>query len=219
MLRACVEPFPYKVAKLCYGNPCAYAEHLGLILHYPHLTRHVRLLSFSTLDDDKFENDSYGFLPPAQDQFSHAVAYFLPREGLVSMEEVWRHLRPERFGSHGLHPSKFRAMFLFLSPDVRSLKINLALLDPTHETEQVRREWLFRVLLQEPNDVWAACKVPALCNLQEISLILRDHGARNAFDPRLLLPVLLLPKMRTISTSLLNTGHYFLLLSELERSQ
>lgn len=223
LLRACAEPFLYKVADLYYGNPCAYAEYLGLLLHYPHLTSHVRLLSFSTLDDEKFENDPYGFLSLDPDQLSGAVACLVSREGLVSREEIWRHLGPERFGSHGLHASMFRAMLLFLLPDVRSLKIDLAFPEEEEEeeslTEQTRREWLFRALLQEPNDVWAAGKAPALRNLQEFSLILRDHRPGNAFDPRLLLPFLLLPKMRTFYTSLLNTGHHFLLMSERERSQ
>ncbi|KAG6358586.1 hypothetical protein INS49_012104 [Diaporthe citri] len=219
LLRACAEPFLYRVADLYYGNPCAYAEHLGLLLRYPHLTRHVRLLSFSTLDDEKFENDPYGFLPPGQGQLAEAVAGLVSRDGPVSREEIWRSLGPERFGSHGLHPSMFRAMLLFLLPDVQSLKIDLAFLEEESLAEQTRREWLFRALLQEPNDVWAAGKVPALRNLQEFSLILRDHRAGNAFDPRLLLPFLLLPKMRTFYTSLLNTGHHFLLMSERERSQ
>lgn len=134
-------------------------------------------------------------------------------------EEVWRQLGPERFGSHGLHQSMFRAIFLFLLPDLRSLKIDLALLDPSDKPDQARREWLFRALLQQPNAVWAARKVPALRNLQEFSLILRDHGTGNAFDPRLLLPFLLLPKIRTFYTSSLNTGHHFLILNKLERSR
>ncbi|KAL2283294.1 hypothetical protein FJTKL_09929 [Diaporthe vaccinii] len=110
-------------------------------------------------------------------------------------------------------------MLLFLLPDVRSLKIDLACPEEEGLTEQTRREWLFRALLQEPNDVWAAATVPALRNLQEFSLILRDHIPADAFDPRLLLPFLLLPKMRTFYTSLLKTGHHCLLLSERERSQ
>lgn len=219
LLRACAEPFLYRVADLCYGNPCAYAEHLGLLLHYPHLTRHVRLLSFNTLDDEKFENNPYGFLPPDPGQLAEEVAGLVSRDGPVSRQEIWRSLGPERFGSHGLHPSMFRAILLFLLPDVLSLKIDLAFPEDECLTEQARREWLFRALLQEPNDVWAAAKVPALRNLQEFSLILRDHRPGNAFDPRLLLPFLLLPKMRTFYTSLLNTGHHFLLLSERERSQ
>lgn len=137
----------------------------------------------------------------------------------VSREEIWRRLGPERFGSHDLHPSMFHAMFLFLLQDIQSLKINLAFPEEEGLTEQTRREWLFRALLQEPNDVWAAAKVPALRNLHEFSLILRDHRAGNAFDPRLLLPLSMLPKMRTFYTSLLNTGHHFLLPSERERSQ
>lgn len=98
------------------------------------------------------------------------------------------------------------------------MKVDLAFPEEESLTEQTRREWLFRALLQEPNDVWAAAKVPALRNLHEFSLILRDHRAGNAFDPRLLLPLLMLPKMRTFYTSLLNTGHHFLL-SERERSE
>lgn len=219
LLRECTEPFLYRVADLCYGDPCAYAEHLGLLLHYPHLTRHVRLLSFSTLDDEKFENDQYGFLPPDPDQLSGAVACLLSSEGLVSREEIWRQLGPERFGRHGLHPSTFRAMLLFLLPDVRSLKIDLALLDYSDEAEHARRMSLFRALLQEPNDVWAAGKVPALRNLQEFSLILGDHANGNALHPKLLLPFLLLPKIRTFYTSLLNTAQRCLILNESERSQ
>lgn len=219
LLRVCAEPFLYRVADLYYGNPCAYAEHFGLLLHYPHLTKHVRLLSFSTLNDEKFESDPYGFLPLDPDQLAGAVAGLVSRDSPVSREDIWRCLGPERFGSHGLHPSTFRAMLLFLLSDVRSLKIDLAFPEEEGLTEQTRREWLFRDLLQEPNDVWAAAKVPALRNLQEFSLILRDHRPADAFDPRLLLPFLLLPKMRTFYTSLLKTGHHCLILSERERSQ
>lgn len=114
LLRACAEPFLYRVADLYYGNPCAHAEHLGLLLHYPHLTGHVRLLSLSTSNDEKFESDPYGFLPPGRGQLAEAVACLVSRDGPVSREEIWRHLGPERFGSHGLHPSMFRAMLLFL---------------------------------------------------------------------------------------------------------
>ncbi|KAL1878233.1 hypothetical protein Daus18300_002150 [Diaporthe australafricana] len=218
-LRACAEPFLYKHANLCYGKPCAYAEHLGLMLRYPHLTRYVHLLSFSTTDDAQFESDPYGFVPQHPDELPRAITCLLLHEAPWSREEIYRHLGPERFGPHGLHPSTFRAMFLFLLPDVRSLKFDLELVDDENQGELVRQQWLFRALLQELNSGSGASRVPALQNLQEFSLIFRgDIGLNDMFNPRMLLPFLLLPKMRTFYSSSLNTGHH-LLLTESERCQ
>lgn len=205
LLRAHAEPFLYRYADLDYGNPCAYAEHLELLLRYPHLRKYVRLLSFGNLYDEKFEDDWYGFLPLNPIRLSQAVDRLLAQDAPVSRDELYRQLGPDRFGPHGLHPSIFRAMFLFLLPDVRSLKIDLALTEDASQAEQTRREWLFRTLLGEPNDVWAAGKIPALQNLEEFSLVPRGSVAVNAINPRLLLPFLFLPKMRTFYTSSLAT--------------
>lgn len=136
-------------------------------------------------------------------------------------EEIYRHLGPEKFGPHRLHPSTYHAMFLFLLPNVRSLKLDLERVDDEHQAERIRRQWLFRALLQELNSGSGVSKMPALRNLQEFSLILRgdgDLGFEERFDPRMLLPFLLLPKIRTFYTSSSDTGHC-LILTEHERSQ
>lgn len=96
----------------------------------------MRLLSFGNLYDEKFEDDWYGFLPLNPIRLSQAVDRLLAQDAPVSRDELYRQLGPDRFGPHGLHPSIFRAMFLFLLPDVRSLKIDLALTEDASQAEQ-----------------------------------------------------------------------------------
>lgn len=215
LLRAHAEPFLYRVVALDYGNPSAYAKHFELLLQYRHLTKHVRLLSFGNVYDEKFKDDLDDFLP----RISQVINPLLAQDAPVSRDELYRQLGPDRFGPHGLHPSIFRAMFLLLLPEVRSLKVDLALAKDKSHAERTRREWLFRALLCEPNDVWATGKVPALRNLEEFSLILRGSVAVNYFNPRLLLPFLFLPKMRTLYTSSLRTPPRMVLFWEQEESQ
>lgn len=219
LLRAYAEPFLYRVVDLDYGNPTAYAKHLELLLQYRHLTKLVRLLSFGNVYDEKFKDDRYGFLSLNPIRLSQVVDPLLAQDAPVSRDELYRQFGPDRFGPPGLHPSIFRFMFLFLLPEVRSLKIDLAPAKDASHAERTRREWLFRALLREPNDVWAAGKVPALRNLEEFSLILGGNVAANYFNPRLLLPFLFLPKMRTLYTSSLRTPPRLSLLRDHERSQ
>lgn len=173
-LRTCAEPFLYDVADVYYENPCTYPKHLGLMLLYPHLTRHVRLLSFSSVSDERFDNDRQDLMQLDLVRQSDTIARLLARGEPLSQAEIFRELGPESFGSAGLHPSMFRAMFLLLLLDVRSLKYNLALPECATQAEKARRQWLFIALLKKPHDVWTAGKVPALRHLEEFSLILRD---------------------------------------------
>ncbi|POS80982.1 hypothetical protein DHEL01_v200610 [Diaporthe helianthi] len=218
LLRAYSEPVLYRLADLEYGSPSAYAQHLELLLRYPHLAKYVRLLSFGNIYDQEFQENWYGFLPLNPIRLSQAIHRLLAQDTPVSRDVLYRHLGPDRFGPYGLHPSIFRAMFLFLLPNVRSLKFDLA--QPGNEglAEQIRREWLFRALLKEPNGVWAAGRVPALKNLEEFSLVLRGDVSAKPLNPRLLLPFLFLPKMRTFYTSSLVTASH-LHLSEHERTE
>lgn len=212
LLRAYAEPFLYKVADLDYGNPSAYAKHLELLLQYRHLTKYVRLLSFGNVYDERFKDDLYGSLPLDLIRLSQAVDPWFAQDAPVSRDELYQQLGLDRSSPHGVHPSIFRFMFLFLLPEVRSFKVDLG-------AERGRRDWLFRALLREPNDVWAAGKVPALRNLEEFSLILRGSVAVTYFNPRLLLPFFFLPKMRTLYTSSLRTPPRFAFLDEQEWSQ
>lgn len=213
LLRAYAEPFLYRVVDLDYGNPTAYAKHLELLLQYRHLPKYVRLLSFGNVYDEKFKDDWYPVRLP------QVIDRLLAQDAPVSSDELYQQLGPDRFGPHGLHPSIFRFIFLFLLPEVRSLKVDLALSKDASYAERTRREWLFRALLREPNDVWAAGKVPALRNLEEFSLILRGSMAVNYFNIRLLLPFLFLPKMRTFYTSSLRTPPRLALLDDGEQAR
>lgn len=206
LLRAYTEPLLYRVADLCYGDLRAYTEHLRLLLHYPHLARHVRLLAFSNLEDGKFEKDHCEFLTPGPNRLPQAFAHLVAQDAPLSTEEIFRQLGPEPFGIRGFHPAMFHAMFLFLLPDVRSLKIDLSFpekswVEGDSHIEKARREWLWRALLQWPNNVWTASKVPALQNLEEFSLVFRGKVSANTSDPRILLPFLFLPKIRILYTS------------------
>lgn len=215
LLRACAEPFLYRAAHLC---PYAYARHIGLLLHYPHLTKHVRLLSFGSVDYERFDNGPCCSVPLELIQLSQAIARLLAQGAAVSREEIYRQLGPESFCPHGLNTSMFRAMLLFLLPDVRSFKFNLALPEYAWTSAKARHEWLFWILSNKPNDVWSAGKVPALQNLEEFSLVLGGYYREYAFDPRQLLPFLFLPKIRIVYTSSLSTAPP-LFLTEHERSQ
>lgn len=215
LLRACAEPLLYRVADLC---PCLYDGYIRHLLHYPHLTKHVRLLSFSSADCENFDNDQHGSVSLDLIELSRAIARLLAQGAAVSREEIYRQLGPESFCPHNLHPSMFRAMLFFLLPDVRSLKVDLALPEYVSLAEQARREWLFWTLSNKLKDVWRAGKVPALQNLEEFSLILGGYIPHYAFDPRQLLPFLFLPKIRIFYTSSLKTAPS-LILTEHERSQ
>jgi hypothetical protein len=218
LLRAHAEPFLYRFADLDYGSPSAYAQHLELLLQYPHLAKYVRLLSLGNFYDQEFGDDWYGFLPLNPIRLSQAFDHLLAQDAPVSRSEIYRHLGPDRFGPYGLHPSVLRAMFLFVLPNVWSLKFDLALPGNPSHAEQTRREWLFRALLRDTDDIWTAGRVPALRNLEEFSLILRGDVSANSFDPRLLLPVMFLPKIRMIYTSSLATAPS-LILNERQKSQ
>lgn len=218
LLRAHAEPILYGLADLEYGSPSAYAQHLELLLRYPYLTKYVRLLSFGNVYDEEFREDWYGFLPLNPIRLSQAIDRLLAQDTPPSKDELYRHLGPDRFGPYALHPSIYRAMFLFLLPNVRSLKFDLAQPGNRGLAEKTRREWLFRALLREPYDVWAAGRVPALRNLEEFSLVLEGGVFAKPLNPRPLLPFLFLPKMRIFYTaSLATTSH--LELSELEKSE
>lgn len=215
LLRACAEPLLYRVADLC---PFLYDGYIRHLLHYPHLAKHVRLLSFSSVDYERFHDDPYCSVPLDLIELSQAIARLLAQGAAVSREEIYRQLGPESFCPHGLNTPMFRAMLLFLLPDVRSLKVNLALPEYAWTAEKARREWLFWTLSSKPNDVWTAGKVPALQNLEEFSLVFGGCKPHYAFDPRQLLPFLFLPKIRIFYTSSLRTIPP-LFLTEHERSQ
>lgn len=99
LLRASTEPLLYRVADLCYGNLHAYTEHLRLLLHYPHLARHVRLLSLSNVEDGRFEKNHCEFLPPGPNRLPQAFVRLVAQGAPLSVEEISDNSDPKRLAS------------------------------------------------------------------------------------------------------------------------
>lgn len=187
-----MEPIVHRVAELNHNDTRRYAKHIDLMARYPHLAQHVRALSFNTHFDGKS-------VPEDPVWFREKVPAILTKAGPLSTAEMLARLGPDHDTYlRDTHAWNSRFMFLLLCPNVCSLKVDLG--QPHWNFWQENRvECFFTALSPDP---LFARNLPALQNLREFSLILRNE--RHDFDVRNLLPLILLPNMRTVYTSMMH---------------